>query len=368
MPGDTEVLSPPIPSTGAVSPRDSAQSRDQSLDIARGFGILLVVLGHVLDGLIASGFFPVYAQWPSLTVYVIYLFHMPLFFVISGYLASGRHRPAGVTIKRLIPTIVYPYFLWSVLEGLMLIYLTRYTNNHVSFSILYRIPWVPIVPYWFLYALFCCHLLYLVVRRFPHRVQLAIAVALFFLPVFSQGLIIWAHLIIFPETVRGFLYFIIGVISVAQVKQFGRWTAITTTVLFILFATIFYQSQLEGVLGMVAQLPAAFAGIAATLAWSSMLASRGDWIARVLAFWGRYSMSIYVMHIFITAASRIALQRLGLTKWYLAGPGAGALAVFVELAAATILGVLVPLAVNRIISQLNLDKWLGLQHMETGRA
>jgi fucose 4-O-acetylase-like acetyltransferase len=80
--------------------------RDESLDIAKGFGIILVVLGHCLDGLIASNYFPATVLWPSLAVWTIYLFHMPLFFVVSGHLASGKHRPVGTTLARLLQTIV----------------------------------------------------------------------------------------------------------------------------------------------------------------------------------------------------------------------------------------------------------------------
>ena len=96
MPGDTQVLNQPTPPMGAAVTRDRAESRDLTLDIAKGFGILLVILGQVTNGLIAAGFFPTYVQWPALTVYVIYLFHMPLFFAVLGHLASRRQSPAGV--------------------------------------------------------------------------------------------------------------------------------------------------------------------------------------------------------------------------------------------------------------------------------
>lgn len=49
--------------------------REHIIDIAKGIGILLVVLGHL----------------PSLFSSPIYLFHMPFFFIISGYCLSPRH-------------------------------------------------------------------------------------------------------------------------------------------------------------------------------------------------------------------------------------------------------------------------------------
>ena len=182
MPGDTPLLTPPHATRIAENPRESR--RDESLDVAKGIGILLVVVGHCLEGLVFAGFFPSSLAWPSLTVYAIYLFHMPLFFAVSGHLASGKHRPAKATLAKLVPTIVYPYFLWSVLEGLALVYMNRYTSSQVSISALYKILWAPIVPYWFLYALFFCHVGYLFLRKLSHGAQLVIAGVLFLVPQF----------------------------------------------------------------------------------------------------------------------------------------------------------------------------------------
>src|ERR1022692_743967 len=116
-PASVTAVRSPLPSEPPSIPvptRPRAIYRDDSLDIAKGFGIITVVLGHCLLGLINAGFFPASATWPDTVTSTIYLFHMPLFFVISGHLASSKHRPAAQTIAKLIPAIVYPYFLWSI--------------------------------------------------------------------------------------------------------------------------------------------------------------------------------------------------------------------------------------------------------------
>jgi fucose 4-O-acetylase-like acetyltransferase len=334
--------------------------RDESLDIAKGFGIILVVLGHCLDGLIISGYFPATVLWPRLTLWTIYIFHMPLFFVVSGHLASGKHRPVGSTLARLLSTIVYPYFLWSILEGLTLIYLSRFTNSHLPISSLYKILWIPLIPYWFLYALFICHVGYLAIRKLSHRWQLIVAIAVFVAPLFFMETIGRLQLMIVQETVRGFLYFVLGVISVQQVKQLGTWAAATASVLFAVLAVALYQSQVGGITGTIAVVPVAIAGITATLAWSRVLAEQdGPFIRKLtttLAFLGRYSMSIYVMHIFFTAGVRIALKRLTSRPT--------ALVTIIEIGAATVAGILLPLGINWLVSKFDLDKWFGLQHME----
>jgi fucose 4-O-acetylase-like acetyltransferase len=362
MPRDTDAVT--APGSSQSHPRTAARprtyGRDESLDIAKGFGIILVVLGHCLDGLIASNYFPASVLWPILAVWTIYTFHMPLFFVVSGHLASGKHRPAGVTVAKLLPSIAYPYFLWSILEGLMLVYLSKVTNSHAPLSSLYKILWIPIVPYWFLYALFFCHIGYLAIRKRSHRTQLVIAIAVFIAPLFFLPTLARFQLYIVLETVRGFLYFVFGVVSVQQVKQLGRWAAVIATVMFAVLAVALFQSQVRGTPGTIAVVPVAIAGITATLAWSRLLAEQGSPLLRmpaaILAFLGRYSMSIYVMHIFITAAVRIALKRLASRPT--------ALVTVIEIVAATAAGILLPLGINWVVSKFDLDKWFGLQHME----
>lgn len=350
------------PTRTHTNPREDR--RDESLDIAKGFAILLVVFGHSLDGLSAAGFFPASPAWPTLTLYVIYLFHMPLFFAASGHLTSDRQCPPGATLVRLIRTLVYPYFLWSIVTGLALVFLSEYTNGRESLSNLYKILWIPIGPYWFLYALFLCQVAYLATRRLSHGVQLAIAVALFLLPQFFLGPLGEVHLFLLPETARGFLYFILGAITVSQVRQFGRWVAMAATVLFVLFAIVYYQSQFSGVLAAPAALPAGIAGIIATVAWSRMLATAGGWFATCMAFCGRYWRSIYLMHIFFTAGTRIALERLVLAHSQWSAEPRMAVAVVATLIA-TFAGIAFPLAITWLLGKFNLERWFGLPRMET---
>lgn len=52
--------------------KEHTSERMIEYDIARGIGIMAVLLGHSKIG-----------------VNLIYAFHMPLFFVISGYFAGG---------------------------------------------------------------------------------------------------------------------------------------------------------------------------------------------------------------------------------------------------------------------------------------
>ena len=84
-----------------------AKQRDPVIDSMRGIGIVLMVLGH-------SGF-------PGTDF--IYLFHMALFFMLSGWLFSLRGGPVHF-IKRKAVTLWLPFVLantaFTVLNNLFL--------------------------------------------------------------------------------------------------------------------------------------------------------------------------------------------------------------------------------------------------------
>ena len=71
-------------------------SRNKHIDVMRGIGIILVVLGHTYRN---SG--------------MLYLFHMPLFFMLSGSVLNyTRHK---YSIGRRFKGIMVPYFVFSIL-------------------------------------------------------------------------------------------------------------------------------------------------------------------------------------------------------------------------------------------------------------
>ncbi len=113
--------------------------RDLSIDNVRLVLIILVALGHIIEPLIGNhAFFK--------TVYLfIYLFHIPLFVAISGYVASSRpskekqHKyvPFGLAIGNwpgfytALQTPVMPVFeFWFYVSGVTI--LMASTGHSVS--------------------------------------------------------------------------------------------------------------------------------------------------------------------------------------------------------------------------------------------
>jgi fucose 4-O-acetylase-like acetyltransferase len=90
-------------------------SKNNHISIAKALGIILMVVGH-------SG-------GPTIVNNFIYLFHMPLFLVCSGYFfkeITDRSRLLHFYQKR-IKGLYFPYFKWSILF-LLLHNIFRYLN------------------------------------------------------------------------------------------------------------------------------------------------------------------------------------------------------------------------------------------------
>lgn len=104
---------------------DATKKRDLSIDIIKALGILCVVWGH--------------CEVPFRSF--IYLFHMAIFFIASGYCykssASDSISSVGRFIWRKIKTLWFPYVLWTAIFVLLhnvLIKVNIYTNDPTIFQ------------------------------------------------------------------------------------------------------------------------------------------------------------------------------------------------------------------------------------------
>ena len=150
----------------------------------------MALYGHVTRGLAKAGL-PINEYWFSLVDSVIYSFHMPLFFFLSGlffYDSLIKRGKTGLIFEKLI-TVIYPYILWSLLQGLCEVLLSKYTNGELRLDQVLSFAWEPRAQFWFLYALFLvfflCSNIYLSVK---HEYFLPLVVSFGVLFVFKEYL------------------------------------------------------------------------------------------------------------------------------------------------------------------------------------
>lgn len=91
------------------SPYSSRRGRIEWIDIAKGWGIVLVTFGHLRNGDGESVWLP--ALDPLIAV--IYLFHMPLFYLLGGLTFSMRGGFRSFLIRK-ARTQLIPYYVFSL--------------------------------------------------------------------------------------------------------------------------------------------------------------------------------------------------------------------------------------------------------------
>jgi fucose 4-O-acetylase-like acetyltransferase len=289
-----------------------AHARVAWVDYCKGFGIFYVVFGHVLGGLVPSGIVSDSAQYRFVDGW-LYAFHMPLFFFLSGLFAwQSGSQPFGRFISKKVATLVYPYFVWSLLQGLL--ETSHYGNHSLAPTVLLKIVYVPIGQYWFLYTLFAITVLYWLFRRIT-----ASAIAFFALGIVCVAVELSGRNIVewnVTHDVASFLIFFAAGVAVSRGDLLAWFTtrgnaALAATCLagyaLIAIGKLAHDGE-QDVLWLVL----AIGGIVATIALS-VLAERLGRIA-VVRFWGVMSLEIYVAHVLAASATRIVLQQfLGAT-------------------------------------------------------
>ena len=172
------------------------------VDVAKGIAIILVVYGHVLDGLFNAG---VTVPRYHLQHDFIYSFHMPLFFVLSGLFAKRvLVLPKLQFFRRQGIALLYPYLLWSVVQSGIMLIMSKYTNGGLTSLEFLMIPLDPFGQFWYLYDLFFIYILYYFIRiKTDDSFILVISILLFILAPYFE---IWE----FNRIFNHFVFFALG--------------------------------------------------------------------------------------------------------------------------------------------------------------
>lgn len=154
-----------------------SSKREVWIDYIKVFACILVVLGHFFQSMVAAGVLgnnSLY-QWFDIT---IYYFHVPLFFICSGYLYQ---RYSHVTcfsawknnvIKKAI-VLGIPYFVFSFVTWSLKTLFSEEVNGQIS-GLVDTLFIHPTSPYWYLYILFLIFVITPTVRINRGAGQLAV--------------------------------------------------------------------------------------------------------------------------------------------------------------------------------------------------
>lgn len=284
-----------------------AKVRNDNLDIAKGFGILLVVMGHTLSPFMDS--YPI-VKWLCL---IIYTFHMPLFFFVSGYVATKLvTKPISrmELFKQRVIRLIIPYLTWAVIYLPMKMIMSehvRFTDEYKWYS--FFLGNNPNGQLWFLYVLF---IISIIIIFFVNEKNITAFTVIFLIGSFFAPLIPFS--VGFTSITLNFSlyqvgFFFLGTL-VALRFDYNKITqnTIAFIVSIIVFAayTVLLWINMEQIWFLKAI--AAACGIYIFLYLSALI--NKSKLKRPLVFLGKKSMEIYVLHGPLLVVGRIILPKI----------------------------------------------------------
>jgi len=316
--------------------------RNSWVDYAKGIGIILVVYGHAGRGLAGAGLVTNQSMH-QLVESIIYSFHMPLFFFLSGlfFKDSLAKRSGPQLIANKCDTVAYPYLVWALLQSLLAIFGSRWTNGTADFSALPECLWRPGGQFWFLYSLFFMIVIAVLIFRRISTLHILLVAAgaslLHFVPSPFPRFLPLGHIFF------NFCYFCIGMLFMEFQANAQRlkFTLIGPVALVFLGGETLLQMQVapNPLLGYAV----AVAGIG-FVAIGCMCLDRFPAQLRWLAWLGASSMTIYLVHILAGSGARIVLAKALHVRDY-----------WLHMAVDTGVGLLLPIAFARAAHALKAD-------------
>ncbi|MBI9099303.1 MAG: acyltransferase [Spirochaetaceae bacterium] len=282
------------------------ENKNNSIFYAKAIGILLVVIAHVARGLFNAGVEmpPYYLLVDS----IIYSFHMPLFFFLSGFFFynSFKKRGGKIIISK-IDTIVYPYILWSIIQGTIEVFLSNFTNDTVEYSEVFSLLWAPRAHFWFLYALFVIFILAVILFSIlSPKATVGIFILSAFAYIYSLKM---PDFFVLHYISQNFVFFVFGILF----SIYFKIEKLSNLLIVCILGTIFLLGQFlfHRVLGLlyyqkgITSLFLALISILFILSLSSLASSRPN---KFFIFIGSSSLEIYLMHILAGSGLRIILK------------------------------------------------------------
>ncbi len=290
--------------------------REYWVDFVKAYACILVVLGHFFQSMIASDII----QRSFITTLfnsTIYYFHVPLFFICSGYLYQKYTKVNDFTqwknnsLKKLL-TLGVPYFVFSTVTWILKTLFSGYVNNE-SDDILTSLFLKPISPYWYLYALF---FLFIIIPTFQNRkiakTALVIALILKAISFIPYKIDIYALNTVLDNAI----WFVIGMC----LESFGfGWkfpskkhlsVSIAFGIVFVFSSIILCIKDISSYfIGFILGLLACFSTILLSKIYES-----SHLIKKVSLWCAEYTLPVFLMHTIFAASLRSLLFKLGINS------------------------------------------------------
>lgn len=262
--------------------------------MARGYGIILVIIGHFPSGVVGKA---------------IYTFHMPLFFFLSGYLFDAFGKTFGKTVLHKIKTMLVPYTCLGIIMVIFnWIWMMDWRYERLEALFWRLLEQKRFWTLWFLACLFLTEIIfYLMVRLFKDNLLLlgiasvALATAGCIYYRYGGQPVCWNVDVCMISILFYYGGYLLGNLSSLQERLFEKWQRIGWFTLSFVICLVCGMTSF-GLSGQTLEMyhcqygieplsfVAAFAGIVCVLIISSM----GYW--KPIAYIGKNSLIYFAWH------------------------------------------------------------------------
>lgn len=277
------------------------QRRSNIINIAKGLGIMLMVIGH--------------SCCPQWLHNFIYVFHMPLFFFLSGYCFNDKYANDRITfIRHRIKGLYVPFVKYNLLFLCLhnLFYRLHFIDAPISsFSeFAYKVGGTLLMgqleelvgPYWFLRYLFIAAIIFLFIFILLRHHQ-RILISMMFLMPFVATILSYYHVRHFltDVTILSIFFFACGYL--AQRLSLNRQPvlyallsiAVVTIASWYLHSEIIYMRYQD----CIAYSFCALIGIYAVMALSLYINDYGGRMHKLAIYVGKHTIVILTWHILL---------------------------------------------------------------------
>jgi len=279
-------------------------NRNTAIDIAKGFGIFLVLWGHTQ------------CDYKS----YIYVFHIPLFFLLSGYVFNIADS-IKMTFKKKIRSLGIPFLFFLIFQRIcfIIIALIDGTFNYSYLLILSPIePWGHIGVLWFFISLFTVSIIFSIVNKFPSEIfKLIVCLLLTY-----TGYLLSNRNIHLPfrldSSFSMIFFFYLGsklhVLHMDKIKSFISWffLSLASLILFIFCLNLFLPiidvsvNIFEG--EFLYSLPIMILGCLMIVIFSKLI-EHIPYLKTAMAYIGQNSLTIFATHPIILGCIYLVFQK-----------------------------------------------------------
>ncbi|WP_458459409.1 acyltransferase family protein [Pseudobutyrivibrio sp.] len=286
----------------------ASSKRDIWVDNVKVIACILVVLGHFFQSMVKANLLADSFAY-NLFEDTIYYFHVPLFFICSGYLYQKYSVVNDISawkinvLKKLI-ALGIPYFVFSFATWILKKVFASSVNTEIG-GLGYTLFKHPTSPYWYLYILFVLFVITWTSKNVNQQyLMLVISVCMKLAYTFGVS----TGLYIIDNTLANCVWFVLGMtMAYGVIKMTNAMMSILLFMVFLLGSALTELGYIHFKLqGFIWALMACYS----VISLSHYLYNNGVQ-SEYMATIAKYTMPIFLMHTLFAAPFRSVLIKLG---------------------------------------------------------